>query len=91
MNRLRKYGLAPRGDSNASGSGIIPSYGDMLVECLDDHNSEVSEQVDWRMLAVSGDSGDDNYPVTSGSLSSDLGEEWKNWKSECIGVRWKHE
>ena len=82
-DRLRKYGLALRGDSNASGSGIIPSFGAMLVECVDDHNSEVlSAQIDWRMWAVSGDNDDDFSLVTSGSfspLSPNLGEEWKNW------------
>ena len=38
--------------------------------CVDDHNSEV-----W---AVSGNIDDDNSSVTSGSLSSDLAEVWKN-------------
>ena len=74
--RLRQNGLAPRGDSNASGSWILPSLGEMLVECVEDHNREVSDR---RMWAVSGDNDDDNSLVTSGSLSSDLGEEWKKW------------
>ena len=33
------------GDSNAWGSGIIPSFGDMLVEGVDDHNREVSDRM----------------------------------------------
>ena len=44
FNRLRKYGLTPRGGSNASGSGIIPSFGAMMVECMDDHNREMSDR-----------------------------------------------
>ena len=34
---------------------------------------------DRSIWALSGDNDDDNSLVTSGSLSSDLGEEWKNW------------
>ena len=82
MNGLRKYGLAPRGDTNALGSEIVPSFGDMLVECVDDHNNEVWEHVDWSMWAVSGDNDDDNPPVTGGSLSPDLDKEWQNWCAE---------
>ena len=41
-----------------------------------DHNREMSDR---RLWAVSGDNDDDNSLVTSGSLSSDLCEEWKNW------------
>ena len=36
----------------------------MLVECVEDHSSEVSEKVDWRMWAVSGCKDDDNALVT---------------------------
>ena len=52
-----KYGLTPRINSNASRSGNFPSFGKMLIECLDDHNSEVPDR---RMWAVSGDTDDDN-------------------------------
>ena len=84
VNRLRKNGLALRGDSNA---GINPSFGDMVVECVDDHNSEVS---DWRMRALQGDTDDDKSLVTSGFLSSDLGEERKNWcVCLCVCVSWE--
>ena len=72
INRLRKHGLTPRGDSNASGSGSIPSFGTMMVECVDDHNREMSDR---RMWAASGHNDDDNSLVTSGSLSSNSDEE----------------
>ena len=34
------------------------------------------------MWAVSSATDDDNPPLTSGSLSPDLGEEWKHWRVE---------
>ena len=57
----------------------LTSFGDILVECVDGYNNEVSEQADWRVWAGSGDNDNDNSPVTSGSLSPDMGGEWKNW------------
>ena len=73
INRFRNYGLASRSDSNASGSGILPSFGEMLIDCVDDHDHQVSDRI---MCLVTDDA---NSPVTSGSLTSDMGEEWKNW------------
>ena len=43
--------------------GSNPSFGEMLFECVDDHNNDVP---DWRMWAVSGDTDDDNSLVTIG-------------------------
>ena len=54
----------------------------MLVECVENHNSAVSEQVDWRMWAVSGDNNDEKSLVTSGSLSLYLVEKWKKLCAE---------
>ena len=82
INRFRNYGLASRSESNASGSGILPSFGEMLIECVDDHDHQVSDRITW---AVSGDYDNANSPVTSGSLTSDMGEEWKNW---CVWMSW---
>ena len=63
---------------NASGSGTGSLFGDILVASLEGHDSEVSEEVDWSVEAVSGND-DDTSPVTCGSLSPDMGEESKNW------------
>ena len=52
FNRVRKCGLVPRRDMNASGSGISPSFGDMSVS-VEGHDSDLSEQVDWSVWAVS--------------------------------------
>ena len=71
-----------RGNTSPSGSGIAPSFGDMLVACVDDRNKNVSGQVDWSMWTVSSDNDDDDPLTTSGVLSFDLGEEWKNWCAE---------
>ena len=60
--------------------GSFPPFGEMLIECVDDHDHQVSDQIMW---AVSGDYDDANSPVTSGSLTSDMGEEWKYW---CVDV-----
>ena len=79
VNRLRKYGLAPRRDLNESGPGFGASQGNMSVVSQDGHDREKTEQVDWIVWAMAGD--DVTSSVTSGSFSRYMGDEWKKWRN----------
>ena len=85
LNRLGNCGLVPRRDVNASGSGIGPLLSGRVgrVSGGSPQRSVGAGRLE-RVWAASGDNDDDNSLVTSGSLSPERGEEWKNW---CGGPR----
>ena len=70
--------FVPRGDTSAYGPGIIPSFGNMLAECVEDHNSELSELLDQSVWAVAGDTDEDNSPSGYG---------WRMEERVCAGHR----